>query len=144
MRLEGHALLLDAAQLCQRKDLKSAAIGQNRLIPIHKLVNTAELTDQLVARSYVKVIGVGKLDLTANLAKIVGRYAALDGGTGADVHKYGRFSRSVDAFKMSAARLALGFQYFKHSSILFRYVLLKNFSISCRDSSKAIGLPCGQ
>ena len=38
MRLKIYALFFDAPQLCQRKYLETAAVCQNRLVPVHKLV----------------------------------------------------------------------------------------------------------
>ena len=38
---EGDALLLDLAQLCQGKDLKAAAVGEDGAIPAHEPVQSA-------------------------------------------------------------------------------------------------------
>src|SRR5215471_1954575 len=42
MRTEGHAFVLDLAQLRQRHDLKSAGVGQNRARPVHEPMQTAK------------------------------------------------------------------------------------------------------
>ena len=64
------ALLLDLAQACQRKDLKSAGIGQNRAVPRHEFVQAAEIMHGLVARAQMEMIGIGKLDLTPYLFEV--------------------------------------------------------------------------
>ena len=58
MRTELHALLLDLAHLGERKHLKSAAVGQNRLVPVHELMQSAQLPNDFMAGSQEQVIGV--------------------------------------------------------------------------------------
>ena len=47
--VEVDALFLDLSESGEGKYLKSAGIGEDRTIPVHKPVETAELLDQLVA-----------------------------------------------------------------------------------------------
>ncbi len=49
VRMEGHALLLDLAQRRKRENLKSARVVQHRAVPAHELVQTAHLTNDLIA-----------------------------------------------------------------------------------------------
>ena len=58
MRLEVNALLLDLPERGERKDLKSAAVGQYRAAPAGEFVKPAHLPDQLVAGAHMEVIGV--------------------------------------------------------------------------------------
>ena len=43
MRLEGDAVLLDAAELGQRHDLKAAGIGEDRSVPAHEACSPPSL-----------------------------------------------------------------------------------------------------
>ena len=103
-------LLLDAAQFCQREDLKAAAIGQNGAVPVHKLVQSPHLADQPVAGADMEMVGVGKLHLTADLAQEHGVDAALDGGAGAHVHEHRGLNIPVNGMQNSPARAAVGGQ----------------------------------
>ena len=51
MRGEINTLLLDLSQRSQRKHLESAGVRQNRTIPIHELMQTTQLADNLVTRT---------------------------------------------------------------------------------------------
>ena len=64
MGLEINAFFLDFPQLCEREHLKSAAICENRLVPVHKLVQTAHLPDDGITRAKMQVVGVAEFDLT--------------------------------------------------------------------------------
>ena len=66
VRREAHALLGDFAQLGERKHLKTAAVGQNRSVPVHKFVQPAHIAHHLVAGTQVQMVGVGKLNLAAD------------------------------------------------------------------------------
>ena len=52
--------------LCQAVDLKTAGIGENRLIPIHQLMQPPKRLDYLVSCSDMKVIGIGQLHLRSD------------------------------------------------------------------------------
>ena len=67
MRGKGHALFLDLAKPRKGKHLKSAAVGQDRAVPAHELVEAAHLPHHIVAGAKVQVVGVGKLDLAAEI-----------------------------------------------------------------------------
>ena len=95
MGIEVYALFLDLAQLRKGKDLESAGVGQDRSVPAHELMQPAHIADQLVARADVEMVGVGKLDLAADLAQIIRGEAALDRRLRADVHEYRRLHRAV-------------------------------------------------
>ena len=95
MGIEVYALFLDLAQLRKGKDLESAGVGQDRSVPAHELMQPAHIADQLVARADVEMVGVGKLDLAADLAQVIRGEAALDRRLRADVHEYRRLHRAV-------------------------------------------------
>ena len=111
---EVHALLLDSAQRGQREHLKSAAVGQDRSIPIHELVQAAHLTDNLVARADMQMVGVGQLNLTAQLLQILCGNRALDGALRSDILEHRRLYGTMCTGKHAAARAAFGFYHFKH------------------------------
>ena len=71
MRVKPHALFLDLSQTRQGKDLKPTAVGEHRSIPSHETVKAAEIADQLVTRSDMQVIGIGKDNLAPNSLEIV-------------------------------------------------------------------------
>ena len=58
MALERHALLLNRADAGKRKYLESAAVGQNRLVPVHEVVQAARLLHEVFAGAQVQVVGV--------------------------------------------------------------------------------------
>jgi hypothetical protein len=55
----------------------------------------------------MKVIGIGKLDLTVDVLQFHGRNASLDCGAGTDVHKYGGLNIPVNGMKHASARSAV-------------------------------------
>ncbi len=62
-RLEFHPFFTDFAHLAQGKHLKTAGIGENRTLPLHKVVQVAMLLDDLGTRAQHKVEGVAQDDL---------------------------------------------------------------------------------
>ena len=88
MGMEIDTFLFDLSESCQREHLKSAGIGQDRLIPYHKLMQTTQLPNNFIARSYMKMIGVGQLNLGSDCLQILGRYSALDRSYRSYIHKY--------------------------------------------------------
>ena len=120
MGVELDALLTDLAELGERKDLKAAAVGEDRAVPGHEAVETAQRLDQLVAGSDVQVIGVGKLDLTADGFEIGSRERALDGALGADVHEDGRLHAAVRRVENAASCAALLFEKLIHGRPPYR------------------------
>ena len=118
MRGERHALFLDLAQLCERKHLKTAGIGQDRTVPGHEFVDAAELAHDFVARAQMQVVGVGELDLCADALQILSAQRTLDRRLRADVHKDRRLDRAVRARKFPAPCRALLFEKFEHNYLI--------------------------
>ena len=139
VRGEIDTLFLDLSQGCQRKHLESAGVRQNGTIPIHKLMQAAEIVYELVARTNVQVVSIGKLDLTIYVNKVNGGNAALDSGASSDVHKNGSLYISVYGMENGASCAALGQNQFKHFQLL-----LNLWFSSLRLISNATGLPWGQ
>ena len=66
--MEMYSFLLDLPEARKGKHLKSAGIRQNRLVPYHKLMQPSKFFYHLIARSYVEMIGIGKLHLGFDLS----------------------------------------------------------------------------
>ena len=64
----------------KRKNLKTAAVCQNRSVPVHKPVQASLTPDKLVARPEMEVIGIGQFYLAPDALEILGRQRAFDGG----------------------------------------------------------------
>ena len=65
-------------------------------------MQTAKLSDQLVAGTDMEVVGIGKFHLRADRAEIIGRNRALDRRHRADIHENRRLDGSVDRFHFRA------------------------------------------
>ena len=57
----------DLRAVRQAEDLKAAAVGQNRAVPAHELVQSAQSADQLVAGPQGQMVGVAEHHLGAGL-----------------------------------------------------------------------------
>ena len=110
MRLENDAPLVDAPELRQRHHLVAAGIGEDRLLPMHELVQAAELGDALGAGPQHQVIGVGEDDVGAGSCDVLGEHG-LDRGAGADRHEGRRANDTARRGDGAGARLAVsGFE----------------------------------
>ena len=109
VRGEGHALLLDLLQTGQGEHLKAAAVGEHGAVPPHELVQAAHVPHHPVAGAQMQVIGVGQLDLTAQLFQVKGVYRAFNSPLGAHVHKHRGLGRAVGAGKHPPPGLPLRF-----------------------------------
>ena len=116
VRGESHALFIDLTKAGQGKHLKSTAVGKDRAIPVHELMETTHLTHHIVTGTEMEMIGVAQLDLTAQLLfQIKGIHAALNGSLCADIHKYrGLHFSAVSALKHAATGFSLFFDDFEH------------------------------
>ena len=74
MALERHALLLNRADTRERKYLESTAVGQNRLVPVHEVVQAARLLHEVFAGAQVQVVGVRQQNLRADFLHLAGRH----------------------------------------------------------------------
>ena len=89
MRLEAAPLLRDLADLRQREHLESAAVGQDRPVPVLELVQSADLAQGLQTWTKVKMIGVAKNDLRLHILLQVPMVDPLDRTDSPDRHEYG-------------------------------------------------------
>ena len=67
--LERDAVLGDFAQLRERKNLEPAAIGENRAIPTHEVVQAAKMFDDVESRPNEQVVGVSQNNLRIQFAE---------------------------------------------------------------------------
>ena len=113
MRVKADPFLFDLAKTRQRENLKSAAVGKNRSVPVHETVQSAEIPNQFVARPYMKMIGIGQDDLTAQICEVSGRKRPFDGCLRRDVHEYRRLYLSMRRLQGASAGLPFCFQQLK-------------------------------
>ena len=116
--LEGHALFLDLAQASQGKHLKSTGVGKDRLIPGHKFMQAAHLLYDMIAGTYVQVIGIGQLYLSADALQVLGGNRALDGRYRAYIHKYRCLYRAMNGGKFCSFCFTVNIQYLVHTTLL--------------------------
>ena len=113
-----HTFFFNATQRGQGKDLKSAAVRQNRAIPIHKLMQTTHGTDNLVTRTHMQMIGVGQFNLTAQFLQILCGHRTLNGTLCADILENRCLYGAMGTGKFTAAGISFCFQYLKHVIVL--------------------------
>ena len=75
MRAEVDAFVGDRAQLRQREDLEATAVREDRLIPVHELMETARRTDDFAARTKVQMVGVAEQNLRTRLLDLLRGHA---------------------------------------------------------------------
>lgn len=91
----------------KRKDLKAAAVCQNRPGPLHEGMQPAQLFDQSLAGAQGQMIGVGENDLGTRGLHLV-RGHRLDGTVGADRHEGRRLDGAMGRVESPGASLAGG------------------------------------
>ena len=89
MALKRNALLRHLAQISEAHHLKPAAIGQNRLVPIHKLVQPAQVGNPLGCRAQHQMISIAQQNIRTCRGHTLGQHR-LDGCRRAHRHKRGR------------------------------------------------------
>ena len=89
VRLERAALLRDLADLRQAHHLEAAAIGQDRAVPAHELMQATEPRDALRAGPQHQVIGIAEQDVGAGFLHLLG-IERLHRRHRADRHERGR------------------------------------------------------
>ena len=135
VRGKGHALLGDLAQLCEAEHLKSAAVGEDGAVPAGKLVQTAHLCHQLVARTQMQMVGVAEHDLRTDVLQVMGRQAALDGAGGGNILECGGLHRAVYGLELAPPGVVLLLEQLvgrqrRHN--IFSFLRTENSRASCR------------
>src|SRR5262249_27991391 len=68
--LKSHPLRRFLSMLREREDLVPAAVGENRSVPTHEIVQTAKMLDHVEPGPNEQVIGVPENDLRLQLAQL--------------------------------------------------------------------------
>ena len=117
MRIERNTLFPDFSEFGQRKDLKASAVRQDRSVPTHKSVESAHISNQIITRAYMKMVGVGKRNLTAQIPQIFCRNRSLDGCLCSHVHKNRSLNCSMRSLQNASSGFPLFFDQLKTSHI---------------------------
>ena len=104
---KAHAIVGELDRIVMAKDLKAARIGKDGTVPVHEVMEPAQLINQVLARAHAQVIGVGKHDLRAQCLNRLGGNA-LDVGLGSHGHKDGRLDIAVRRVQNARTRMRLG------------------------------------
>ena len=101
---KAHALVGELDGVVVAEHLEAARVGKNGAVPVHKLVQSAQLGDGVLAGTHGQVIGVGKHNLGAELLDGLGRYT-LDVCLGAHGHKDRRLDVAVRGVQYAGTRM---------------------------------------
>ncbi len=114
MILKFNAVVGDFAQVRQRKNLVTAAIGQDRSVPIHEIVQAAEVFNHIQARPNEQVICVAENDLSIHLAQFAWSHS-FHGALRPDWHKRRRIDHAMRCCQPTASgfRMSIGGQKFE-------------------------------
>ena len=101
---KAHALIGELDRVVVAEHLETARVGEDRTVPVHKLVQAAQLGDSVLAGTHGQGIGIGKHDLGAELFDGLGRNA-LDVCLGAHGHKDRRLDVAVRGVQHAGTRM---------------------------------------
>ena len=94
MRAKFDAMLLHFANFGEAENLKAAAVGEDRLFPVHKLVQSVSGADYVKAGAQIQMVCVAENDLRVHLVQFA-RVERLDAGLRADGHEHRRLDDAV-------------------------------------------------
>ena len=114
MRAKLDALFGDLTQLGKAEHLKTAAIGQDRLVPVHEFVQPTHLLHQIRTGANIQVIGIAQNDLRTDLFDLRRRHP-LDRGLCADRHEDRGLNRAMAGFEDTAAGRTGFFEQCEHA-----------------------------
>jgi hypothetical protein len=111
MTAEVDPVLGDSTQFGKGEDLKSAAIGQDRVFPAHEPVESAKMFYHVESRTEKQVIRVPEYDLCVEGSEFLGAYR-LDASLRTDRHENGCFNKSMPGNQPASARqgIRVGFK----------------------------------
>ena len=101
---KAHALIGELDRVVVAEHLETARVGEDGAVPVHKLVQAAQLGDGILAGTHGQVIGIGKHDLGAELLDGLGRNT-LDVCLGAHGHKDWRLDVAVRGVQHAGTRM---------------------------------------
>ncbi len=102
-RIKIYPVVGNFIQFGERKNLKPAAVGENRSVPIHKFVQTARPLNKFVGGALVQMIGICKNNRTARLLQVFG-INSFNRRLSADRHIYWRENIAVRGMEHARAR----------------------------------------
>ena len=94
MRGKFHTVRLHLPEFGKAEHLKSAAVCQDRMLPVFKLMQTARPGYEFISRTQKKMISIAQNDLGAQLFQFPGRHG-FHSGSGPHRHKYRRPDHTV-------------------------------------------------
>ena len=110
MALKLHPGLAHLVDFGQTEHLKTAAVGQDRPVPVHEPVQPAHRLHHLRPRPQKQMVGVGQHDLGAGAFDLLGR-ERFDRGLRADRHEGRRVQCAVREMQRADAGGACGVRY---------------------------------
>src|SRR2546423_10109961 len=138
VRAELDALLRDASQVAQTKNLKAAGVGQYRATPADEFVQTAARAYHFRAGAQPEVVGVSEYDACVEVCRLQLLEAdALDRAERADGHEDWSLDRAAPRLDYSGARLALARERLPQERALSHTAALffgERWKSSCVDS----------
>ncbi len=111
MAFERNTIFGNLAQLGQRHHLIPAAIGQDRLVPIHEFVQTAKACNAFRTGAQHQVICIAQKNLRTRIGDIF-RQHALDRGSRSNRHEGRGIDHAVGGMNAAETGLAVGRQKF--------------------------------
>ena len=102
-----HAPIIDAVQVPQAEDLKTAGIRQDWTLPTHELVKSPRPCDHLLSWLQMEVIRVGEHHFGTGAQQLF-RADAFHGGQGAHGHETRCVNRSMRGLKTAATSCTAG------------------------------------
>ena len=108
MAAEPRALVGELAVVTEREHLKTAAVGENRLVPAVELVEAAGFLDDIGAGTQVEMVCVAKDNLSLDIVTQFMRVDTLDRAKGAYRHKYRSLDLTVVGRDHTGTRIAAG------------------------------------
>ncbi len=112
VRAEGRGVVGDVATGGEAVDLEAAAVGEDRTVPGHEAMQTAQRGDEFVSGPQGEMIGIAENKANADVVELL-RSETLDRGLGADGHEDGRFDDAVRGVQSAETGGAVGVQEFK-------------------------------
>src|SRR5271163_3900590 len=94
MRAERDAVVANLAEITEAENLKAAGVGKDRMRPGHESMQAAQLANQFVAGTKIKMIGICEDDLSAEGFEILLRLPSHRRG-GTDGHECWCINRAV-------------------------------------------------
>ena len=104
---EAHAVVGEPAELLVAEHLEAAGVGEDGVVPAHKVVQAPHLGHEVGAGAHGEVVGVGEHDLGAERLERGGR-EPLDRGLGAHGHEDGGRDVAVRGVQDARARVSAG------------------------------------